>query len=89
MGLARGKDVVVEGKLVDEQEHPKELVKDVKGKLVEEQQEHAREHVKDLVEHIVLCCMAVAAVRLDTAQVQEDCIPVGGNRRLWKDALDW
>jgi hypothetical protein len=31
--------------------------------------------------------MAVAAGRLDTALIQEDCTPVGGDRRLWKDAV--
>jgi hypothetical protein len=91
MSLARGRDVFVEEKLVDEREDVKEDVKDVKGKLVKEQQNHAEEHVKDVEEHIVraLCCMAVATGRLDTALVQEDCRPVGGDCRLWEDALDW
>ena len=31
----------------------------------------------------------VAAGRLDMALVQEDCTPLGGDRRLRKDALDW
>jgi hypothetical protein len=72
MYLGRGKDVVV------------------KGKLVEEQQEHAKEHAEGVEEHIVwaLCCMAVAAGRLDMA-VQGDCTPQGCDRRLWKDPLDW
>ena len=36
-----------------------------------------------------LCCVEVASGRLDTALIQEDCIPLSGVRRLWKDALDW
>ena len=70
--------------LVEEHEHAKEVVEVVKGKLVEEQ-----EHAKDVV-HIVraLCCMEVARGRLDTT-VQGDCTSLGGDRRLWKNALDW
>ena len=26
---------------------------------------------------------------LDTALAQEDCTPLGGERRLWNDALGW
>ena len=101
--------------MVEQQEHVKEHVKDVKGKLVEErdhatepvkdvekrdhatepvkdveERDHATEPVKNVEKHIVwaLCCKAVAAGRLDTVG-QEDCTPMGGVRRLWKDALDW
>ena len=31
----------------------------------------------------------VAVERLDTALIQEDCAPLGGNRLPQKGALDW
>ena len=59
--FGRGKDVVVEGNFVEEQENSKEYVRDVKGKLVEEQQEHAKEDVEEPIVRALYggCCAGV------------------------------
>jgi hypothetical protein len=69
------------GGIVVEKGLAKEDVKDVK-----EDAKDVKEHAKDVKEHIVgaLGCMAVVA-----ALVQEECTPLGGDRRLQKDAIAW
>ena len=61
MGLGHGKNVVVKGNPVEEQQEH------VKGHV-----DNMKEHIV-----LVLCCKAGAAGRLDTALVQENCTPLG------------